>query len=60
MTTLVWIVVAGVVMCALALVGAVTLLLPRHSFDRLVLPLVALAAGSLLGGALFHMLPAAV
>jgi zinc and cadmium transporter len=60
MTTLTWIVAAGVLMCALALVGTVTLLLPRQAFDRLVLPLVALAAGSLLGGALFHMLPASV
>ena len=60
MTTLTCIVVAGVLMCALALVGAVTLLLPRRTFDLLVLPLVALAAGSLLGGALFHMLPASV
>jgi zinc and cadmium transporter len=60
MTTVVWIVVAGVAMSALAFIGAVTLLLPRRSFDRLVLPLVAVAAGSLLGGALFHMLPAAV
>ena len=60
MTTVTCIVVAGVLMCALALVGAVTLLLPRRTFDLLVLPLVALAAGSLLGGALFHMLPASV
>jgi zinc and cadmium transporter len=28
--------------------------------DRIVLPLVGLAAGSLLGGAFFHMLPEAV
>ncbi len=47
-------------MSALALVGSVTLLLPERMFARLVLPLVALAAGSLLGGALFHMLPEAV
>jgi zinc and cadmium transporter len=47
-------------MSALALVGSVTLLLPEPTFKRLVLPLVAVAAGSLLGGALFHMLPAAV
>jgi zinc and cadmium transporter len=50
MTTLAWIGVGGVLMCALALVGAVALLLPRQRFDRLILPLVALAAGSLLGG----------
>jgi zinc and cadmium transporter len=59
-STLAWVVLAGVLMSAVALVGSVTLLLPRAVFVRLVLPLVALAAGSLLGGALFHMLPQAV
>jgi zinc and cadmium transporter len=60
MPTLGWIVVSGVLMSAIALVGSVTLLLPERVFVRLVLPLVALAAGSLLGGALFHMLPESV
>lgn len=60
MSTLIWIVSAGVAMAALALVGSVTLLLPERTLQRVLLPLVALAAGSLLGGALFHMLPAAV
>lgn len=60
MSTLAWIVVSGTLMGALALVGSVTLVLPERTFARLVLPLVALAAGSLLGGALFHMLPEAV
>ncbi|WP_197515701.1 ZIP family metal transporter [Arthrobacter sp. U41] len=60
MPTLVWIVISGVLMSSLALVGSVTLLLPEKYFGRVVLPLVALAAGSLLGGALFHMLPEAV
>jgi zinc and cadmium transporter len=32
-------------------------LLPARTLDRILLPLVALAAGSLLGGAIFHMLP---
>jgi zinc and cadmium transporter len=59
-TTFAWIVVSGAAMSALALVGSVTLLLSNRAFDRLVLPLVALAAGSLLGGALFHMLPESV
>ena len=44
-------------MALLALVGGLTLLLPRRRLQRLLLPLVALAAGSLLGGALFHMIP---
>jgi zinc and cadmium transporter len=59
-STLAWVVVSGALMSALALVGSVTLVLPERLFERLVLPLVALAAGSLLGGALFHMLPESV
>jgi zinc and cadmium transporter len=60
MSTLAWIVVAGLAMSALALTGSLTLVLPAETFKKLVLPLVALAAGSLLGGALFHMLPESV
>lgn len=55
-----WIVVAGLSMSALALVGIVTLLLNRRRFDQVVMPLVALAAGALLGAAMFHLLPEAV
>jgi zinc and cadmium transporter len=47
-------------MSLLALSGSLTLLLPERSFDRVVPPLVALAAGTLIGGALLHMLPEAV
>ncbi|MCB9726208.1 MAG: ZIP family metal transporter [Spirochaetaceae bacterium] len=47
-------------MSAIALVGSVTLLLDEARLARLVRPLVAFAAGSLLGGAFFHMLPAAL
>jgi zinc and cadmium transporter len=60
MTTLAWIAVSGLAMSALALTGSLTLVLPAETFKKLVLPLVALAAGSLLGGALFHMLPESV
>jgi zinc and cadmium transporter len=60
MTTLYWILLGGVAMSAIALVGAVTLLISEASLRRLLLPMVAFAAGSLIGGALFHMLPAAV
>jgi zinc and cadmium transporter len=45
-------------MSAIALVGGVTVLLSEAKLEKLLLPLVALAAGSLVGGALFHMLPA--
>jgi zinc and cadmium transporter len=52
--------VFGLLMSAIALVGSATLLLSEETLDRWLLPLVAFAAGSLIGGALFHMLPAGV
>lgn len=45
-------------MSAIALVGSVTLLLDRETLDRALVLLVGFAAGSLFGGAVFHMLPA--
>jgi zinc and cadmium transporter len=60
MTTLLWIVLGGVLMSAIALVGSVTLLLKESTLEKLLLPLVSFAAGSLIGGALFHMLPASL
>ena len=54
-----WIFTGGLLMSAIALVGSLTLLLREATLERIVLPLVAFAAGSLLGGAFFHMLPAA-
>jgi zinc and cadmium transporter len=57
---LIVIIVSGLAMSAIALVGGLTLLLSKPTLKRILLPLVALAAGSLLGGAIFHMLPAAV
>jgi len=56
---LAWIVLAGLAMSAIALVGSVTLALGEAALRRLLLPLVAFSAGSLLGGAFFHMIPAA-
>lgn len=58
MTTLLWIIAGGVVMSAVALVGGLTLLWSERGVDRILGPLVGLAAGSLLGGAFFHLLPA--
>jgi len=40
------------------MVGSVTLLLKATTLQRILLPLVAFAAGSLIGGAFFHMIPA--
>ena len=50
----------GVAMSGIAMVGSITLVLSEEALDRLLVPLVALAAGSLLGGAFFHMLPNAI
>ena len=60
MTTLTWITVGGLLMSAIALVGSITLVLPEAILRKLLLPLVALAAGTLLGGAFFHLIPAAI
>jgi zinc and cadmium transporter len=59
MSTLAWIVAGGVAMALISLVGALTLLLREETQRRIVRPLVAFAAGSLLGGALLHMIPEA-
>ncbi len=60
MHVLVWIILSGLLMSALALVGSVALLLRESTLQRITLPLVAFAAGSLLGGAFFHMIPASM
>lgn len=60
MTALHWILLSGLIMAAIALVGSVTLVLKEETLRRILLPLVAFSAGSLIGGAFFHMLPASV
>ena len=60
MNALYWIIASGLLMSAIAMVGSITLLLEPATLERLILPLVAFAAGSLIGGAFFHMLPAAI
>ncbi len=60
MSTLAWIIVSGILMSCIALVGSVTLVMPKETLDKILLPLVAFAAGSLIGGAVFHMIPSAV
>jgi len=57
---LLWIIGSSVLMCILALVGVITLSLSEKTLHRLLLPLVALSAGSLLGGAFFHMIPESI
>jgi zinc and cadmium transporter len=60
MTTFLWIFFSGLLMSAIALVGSITLFLSEVALKKLLLPLVALAAGTLLGGALLHLIPAAI
>jgi zinc and cadmium transporter len=57
MEPLAWILVGGFLMSAIAMVGGITTVASPAALERLILPLVALAAGTLLGGAFFHMLP---
>lgn len=59
MDPLTWIICSGLLMSALALAGSVTYALPERSRQRAILPLVAFSAGSLIGGALLHMIPEA-
>jgi zinc and cadmium transporter len=59
MSTFSWVLLSGLLMSAVALVGAVTLVLKEATLQKILLPLVALSAGSLIGGAFFHMIPAA-
>jgi zinc and cadmium transporter len=59
-TPFLWILFGGIAMSALALVGSVTLFLRESTLKKLLLPLVSFAAGSLVGGALFHMIPASL
>jgi zinc and cadmium transporter len=60
MPVLVWILASGILMSAIALVGSLTLLLTERTLQRILSPLVAFAAGSLLGGAFLHMIPTAL
>lgn len=52
-----WIIGGSLVMSTIAMVGAVTTFLPRHILESMLLPLVSMAAATLMGGAFFHMLP---
>jgi zinc and cadmium transporter len=57
-SVLTWIILGGVLMIGIAMIGSLTLLMTPTALARLLLPLVAWAAGSLIGGAFFHMIPA--
>lgn len=58
MTALLWISAFGFLMSCIALVGSGALGQKQQTLDRILLPLVAFAAGPLIGGALFQSIPA--
>ena len=60
MSTLGWIFVSGISISGIALAGALIFVLGEEARQRIILPLVAFSAGSLLGGAFLHMIPQAV
>ncbi|MFW5929028.1 MAG: ZIP family metal transporter [Halobacteriota archaeon] len=55
-----WIVAVTFLISLIAWIGVLTLHLNEDLLDRLLLVLVALAAGSLIGGAFIHLLPRAI
>ncbi len=57
MTTIIWIITANVFVSLLSLSGIITLGLKQKLLDKLISYLVALAAGTMLGAALFHLVP---
>lgn len=60
MTTLIWIVLSGIVLALISLSGALVLVLSRTRFEKIIEFLVAFAAGALIAGAFFHLIPEAV
>lgn len=60
MSTILWIIIFGLLMSAIALIGGLTFFIREQVWRKMILPLVAFAAGALIGGAFFHMIPAAV
>jgi zinc and cadmium transporter len=60
METLLWIIGSSLIMCAIALVGSVTFFMRETTLHKFISFFMAIAAGSLLGGAFFHLLPAGV
>lgn len=51
------ILIGGFLMSAIALIGGITTVLRPATLDKLILPFISMAAGTLLGGAFFHMVP---
>lgn len=59
MHTLIWILLMTALDGLLALLGAVTLIFKGKTLDKVLFSLVAFSAGTMIGGALLHLLPEA-
>ena len=59
MNTLAAIIAANLIVSLGSLAGILTLTMSREKLNRILLVLVALSAGSMMGGAFFHLLPEA-
>jgi zinc and cadmium transporter len=60
MGALFWIVTSSLGMSLIALIGLVTVTLKEEQLRKLLLPLVAFSAGSLIGGSFLHLIPEAL
>jgi len=60
MATLVLIIIATLIISALSLIGAVTLVFKEKVLKKITTALVAFSAGALIGGAILHLLPEAL
>ncbi len=60
MNTLLWVLSATFIISLIAWVGTFTLFLKEELLNKILLGLVAFAAGALIGGAFLHLLPEAI
>jgi len=58
--TLLYIILATLAVSAISFIGVVGLAISKKNLDKILLVLVALAGGSLLGGAFLHLIPEAI
>ncbi len=55
--TLIWIIIATLIVSLVAFVGIFFLFLRKNTLDKLLFILISLATGALIGGAFLHLLP---
>lgn len=60
MTEFLWILGSGILMSLFSLVGGISFCFSEATMKKMILPMVAFAAGSFMGAAFFHMIPTAL